>query len=620
MRRPLGSALPVAVLLLAAAAGADEGIHIKAHRPTSFMWTTQDAMGYRWDVSSNGTISDGTNDAYDGGLQLQVQGATFPSFSAGRLSKQRLEVEIGPWRHAGLAISRRIFVNVKGGYCRWIDLFENPTTSPVNVTVRYYSNMGEGTQRVHTSSGKAHLAKGDWGAVTAGASPSSSRPATVHVFASKGAKFMPRFQYSSGSDNLYYHARLTVPARKAVALCLFEAQRRPYDAAVKFLKEFKHSAELKRVPRPLRKILLNMGSQGLQVGAVEVIRTEEADLVVLRTGDEIRGTLTNPDYALATEFGEMKFPARRVIALAALPGAGQQTFIILADGQVVAGRLTSGPVKVTLAGGSPLEVPASSIVQAAYRICPDKPEEITPARAMVELRSGPRLGFEHAGRRFAFLTPHGRIQLTGEHLRAIEMDTPAGGLHRAIFRNRSVLAGLLAEEQISLKLKLTPAVELSRQRVKRLILSARPAGHDHLAALTCRNADVLYGNFADAAWTVRSKFGDVKVAPGDIAHAEFSEDSLGQVTVTLRTGTKIGGKLAAEYVGFKIDPGPELKIHVGHVRSAEGAPPPRKPVPPAKKPAPPPKISAPAAGKDRLMLVKPKIIIQREHEERGFPR
>ncbi len=571
MRHRLALTLTVALTVAAAtpaAAAADKRIHIQGSRTTSFMWTRQDAKGFRWDISSNGTISDGTNDAYDGGMQLQIQGNSFPGVSTGKLSKDGAEVEIGPWSSAGLQVYRRIFINFQAGYCRWIDIYENPSASEVSVSVRYYYNMGDSTQMIRSSAGKPAMAKGDWGVVTGG-STGSSRPAIVHVFGSKGAKYLPRFQYSMGNDNLYYHVAVKVPPKKAVALCFFEAQRRPWSSAGKFLASFQPHKELRLVPGALRKILLNMGPPALQVGVVEITRDDEADLVVLRNGDEYRGALANAEYALATEFGDMTFPADRVVALSSISAEKADAFIVLTDGQVVAGKLTSGPLTVRLAGGSELPVPVKSIVQAAYRVSPAKPEEIAPASAMLVLRSGPRLAFAGV-KAFDFLTPHGAVSIPIDSLRAIEMDTPGGGLHRAIFRNKSVLAGLLPAEKLAMKLELGPSIELSRPRIKRLALVGADVAHEGLTRLTLRNADALYGRFADVSWTVRSRFGDVKVPPAEIAEATFSDDSLGAVKLVLRSGTRIGGKLAGDYVRFAIQPGPELKIHVGHLMSAKG--------------------------------------------------
>ncbi len=580
-RIPWVTAAALVAALASAGLAEQEGIHIPPGRKASFMWTLTDNHGFRWDIDGQGNISDGTSDAYDGGMQLRVSGSTFSRVNSGRMNKEGNEVEIGPWRRGGVSISRRIFINKKAGYCRWIDIFENTQKSDATVAVQYYFNMGNSTQRTHTTSGKTALTANDWGIITAGSSSSSSRPAVAHVFATATAAIKPTFQFNSGNDNLFYNISLKVPAGKAVALCFFEAQRRPFEQCVKFLDEFKPHRELRLVPSPLRRIIVNMTGSSLTLGDIELTRNEEADLLILRNGDEMRGTITNPEYALTTEFGAVTIPQADVIGLTGRATDSNKVQLILTNGQIVAGELAGGPIVFRLAGGTELKIPARGIRQASYRVSPVKPEQLDTTDSMVVLRTGTRLAFDEAGMTVAFSTAHGRMTLSPADLRSIELDTPAGGLHRAVFRNGSALAGLLTDEEVALELKLGLTLKVPRQRVLRLHFANADAPRGQLAALTLRNTNLLYGRLTDAKWTLRKKLGDVEVACDDIASVRFLPGSVGQVSLELRDGTKMGGRLAEEYVGFKIEPGPKMRLFVGQIDSFTGSGAPAKPKPSA---------------------------------------
>jgi len=543
------------------------GIHLTAGRTTSFVWVKTDTYGYRWDVSSNGSVSEGTNDAYDGAMQLSVNGTSLPGFSTGRLSPDGMEVEIGPWQRGDVSVSRRIFVNTKAGYCRWIDIFENQTSSVVPLSLKYYSNMGASTNRTYTSSGQAQLSEHDWGIVTAGSSTRSLRPAVAHIFASPRAKVSPSFQFSTGSDNLYYHVGLDVPARKAVALCYFEVQRRPFEAAVEFLKAFDHGRELKLVPAPLRRILVNMTGASMLLGSVELRRSDEFDLILLRNGDEIRGRITTDGYALRTEFGKFELPASDVLGLVSRSSEKNLVKVALVNGEVVAGELLGGPLEVRLPGGTALKIPPTGMTQAAYGVSDEKPEEIRATGSMIVLRRGERLAFDDADVSFRFRTLHGTVALSAADLRSIEMDTPAGGLHQAVFRNGSTLAGLLEAEQLPLRLELGPSISVPGWQVRRILLATERSESKDLAEMSLRNQDLLRGRCTDETWTVESGFGEVAVDPRDVREAKFTGGALGHVQVTLRNGTKIGGRLSADHVGFAIVPGPALKVFVGRIES-----------------------------------------------------
>ena len=610
---------PVMALLFVAGVAAtaqarDDRIHLTGSS-TRFTWTQTDGHGYRWDISGNGTISDGTNDAYDGGMQLQVTisgpsssgSSSFTSFSTGKRSKDGMEVEIGPWRYRNVNTYRRIFVNRKAGYCRWIDMFENTQSSAVSLSLRYYFNMGASSQRTYTTSGGTNVGAKDWGIVTSGSSSSSSRPAVAHIFATRSARVKPRFQFSRGSDNLYYYVTLKIPAKKTVALCFFEAQRRPYESCTKFLKEFKPEKELRLVPAALRRLIVNMGGASLLVGDIELERHEKSDLMILRNGDASKGTIANTSFSLRASFGEVKIPAAQLIGLVS-HSADAKVQMVLTGGQVVAGELTSGPIvfKLKLAGGTELKIPPSGLRQVAYRVSPEKPEEVVAKQSLVMLRSGPRLAFDDAEIELPFLTAHGQLKLSPGDLRFLEMDSPSGGLHRAVFRNGSTLAGLLTVEEISLDLALGLPLKTPRQRVARFYFANTPVGREALVTLKLRNSDVLYGRFGEKEWSVNNRFGDVKVATSAIASCEFSGASLGQVKLTLRSGTKLGGKLQGDYVKFKIDPGPMVKVFAGHIASAAGGEAPEKPATPTTT-APAPAAATEVGDKSEIGALQKRL-------------
>ena len=293
----------VAVLVvLVPGAWAAEGVHIKGKGATSLPWRLTDGAGYAWDIYTNGRIQDGTNDAYDGGMGLQVDGSEFVWSQTAKLHQNGREIELGPWDRGSLKVWRRIYVDPKLGYCRWIDLFENTSAGERTVNVRYQSNMGESTQMIATTTGQPNLTPKDWGVVTGGTS-SSSRPAIAHVFATAVCKFKPTFTWNTGSDDLAYHVSLKIPAKRMVALCLIEAQRRPFAEAKKFLQAFKPETELKKIPPVLRRMIVNMGGSLLTLGQLELPRNEDHDLIVGKNENELLGTLQNRRYVVETFFG-----------------------------------------------------------------------------------------------------------------------------------------------------------------------------------------------------------------------------------------------------------------------------------------------------------------------------
>jgi len=563
-------AFPAAVLAvmlhIGFAQAADKSLHISAGRAVSSSWTVTDSAGFRWDIYLNyGQVNDGTNDAYDGGMQLQISGSTMSVSQQGRLSKSGDEVEIGPWRRGSVNVYRRIYVDKQVGYCRWIDVFENTSTSAQTLNLRYYSNMGSSTQTTFTTSGQTNLTEKDWGIVTA--SSGGSRPAIVHIFATRNAKIRPSFQFRRGDDNLYYNHSLKIPPRKTVALCFIEAQRRPLSAAQKFLEEFKVERELKKVPAPLRRIILNMGGAMLSLGSLELPRHEKHDLLVQRGGNELLGTIQNTEYVIDTLQGKMTLPAARVVGLHAPVGAGDRIKLGLADGQVMVGKLASGAIKLRLVNGNMMSLTVDMIDTAAYRVSPQRPEEIAFRRPMIVLRNGQQLFFKQTDVDWGFHTQYGRIVLKPENLNSLILDTPDGGLHRAVFSNGSVLSGLLVQENMNLALDLGPKLGIKRYLVRKFGLPTPPYSGPEPGELQLRNEDTLSGRIADKVVNIKTADNDlVSVKADDIAAVTVPDGaSLGVLRIKLHNGTTVDGTLAGKTIAFQITPGPRLDVYVGHI-------------------------------------------------------
>src|SRR5262249_26116763 len=110
-----------------------------------------DGTGYRWDIQGDGEISDGPNDAYDGGRGL----SGFPFFSSAGTEDGGREVVIGPAGFSGASVTRKIYVPADQGFARFLEIVTNPGTTPLTVNVPLLTNLGsDGFESfVRTSSG-----------------------------------------------------------------------------------------------------------------------------------------------------------------------------------------------------------------------------------------------------------------------------------------------------------------------------------------------------------------------------------------------------------------------------------------------------------------------------------
>lgn len=107
--------------------------------PLSTSLTDRD--GFFWDIQQNGSINNGTIDAYDGGLTL----SGFPNFVGGQTEDNDREIVIGSSaNNEGLEISRKIYVPDNQSWARFLEIVTNVSDAPINHTVDIETNFGSG--------------------------------------------------------------------------------------------------------------------------------------------------------------------------------------------------------------------------------------------------------------------------------------------------------------------------------------------------------------------------------------------------------------------------------------------------------------------------------------------
>jgi hypothetical protein len=195
-------------------------------RPASPLPTTlNDLNNFIWDIQQNGSILNGTIDAYDGGMVLTVAASPFPNFPEGSLFNNGREVRIGLFEAGGVSVSRRIFVPDDQAFARYLEVLSNPTNADIVVEVHINTNLGSdsATVIVTTSDGDTAFETTDTWIVTDDASDGGSDPSLAHVIAGPGALIAPS-AVSTPTGTLEYSYDVTVPANGRAIVMHFASQ------------------------------------------------------------------------------------------------------------------------------------------------------------------------------------------------------------------------------------------------------------------------------------------------------------------------------------------------------------------------------------------------------------
>ena len=195
------------------------GIHLARNRQVPLQpQQLTDGGGFRWDIYQNCNIQTGTNNAYSGGLNPQINNNGFGSNGQAFASKDNDEFEIGPYNVSNVTYSRRVKVYKDAALARWIDIFENPSNAEITVNFAVYSSFCWQVASTKYSSGKNTFGEDDWALIT-NVQGNPGVPSLLHIVCDKKSKVRPSIQVQG--NTLWVRYTFRIPANGSAALCYF---------------------------------------------------------------------------------------------------------------------------------------------------------------------------------------------------------------------------------------------------------------------------------------------------------------------------------------------------------------------------------------------------------------
>lgn len=287
--------------------------------------TLTDGEEFRWDVQRNGHISDGSNDAYDGGLRLR----DFPETDVAETEDNGREIVFAAAGINGLEVQRKVYVPEDQGWARYLEVFTNPTDSALTYTVGLDSDFGSNgsTRVVKTSDGNQNFNRDDTWIVTDDHSDGGGDPTLLHVVAGQYGEVRPADAYLHG-DSMGIRYDLTLQPGETQIVMHFAAQNADQRTAL-------NKADA----------LAN-----LELGATEGLTAEERGQIVTFDVETIIEGSPGPDALIGDE------GRNRILGLAgddSLEGRSGNDFL---DGGDDRDQIDGGAGRDTIVGGSGSDV------------------------------------------------------------------------------------------------------------------------------------------------------------------------------------------------------------------------------------------------------------------------
>ena len=579
--------LTLALLPAAWAPAQNRGLARPQGQQVQLPYVMRDNFNVQWDVQMDGSIGDGGNDLYDGGGRLTIAGQQYNSPQPQAMFDPKSnEVTLGNQSIGGLTVHRRIAVNAEQGWCRFTEVLENGGAAPVRASVLVNFDMGGGVQQQQpVNSGKK--------AQVIGCAIFDGQRGIGMLGGGEGGKVPCNYNPQLNTDQVNLNYEVEVPARQAVCLVHFQAMRPTLNDAATWVGSAKEKDLLGDMPKEIRRSIVNFRRAGESaIADIDLPRQPLMDVIQLRSGDQLRGTLKDASFKLQTFHGVVQVPADTVIGMITVGAYRPMQLLVTVEGEVIGGALLSDGLSIQLAAGQTMVVPLASISKVGCRKRPTEQEELKIDKPMAYLRDGQRIAVELPDESFVTATTlFGPVQLKPEWIQSIHFSGDEQTAHVVKLKDGSRFAAVVSGPDIELKLRgagsaAAPAtresssasesaggVKFPLASIARLQFA--PPDTDAKDAepptLTLKNGDALVGVIGGAL-ELETAFDVIKLNGSEIRtlkHVEAPENggfaSPVEVTATLWDGLTISGRVKGDSLQLQLQSGKPVAIAIALV-------------------------------------------------------
>lgn len=566
MPRLLSIASIVVLLVHSSAIAAPRVRPVPAAGMVNLPYNANDGVGNQWMIYQGGWMQQrGNQPVYSQSAMLTINGAQIQNnTNQAKIDEKTGEIVFENMNSnvPGVTITRRIFVDAREGYLRYIDIFHNTAQQEQSLAYMLQSNLNYGVTSANyitEPGGKARQL--GWAAAT------PAGRGAVEMFAGKGAKIIPTLNWQNGSNFIQANLQLAIPAGKDVALMHLHATTPTPEAGAQTMLALRESKILANVPAEVRRAIVNFNAGSAFLGDREVLRGDVLDVVELRGGDQLKGTIKEASLKLATFYGEINLPSDKVLGLLNVGQFRPRQLVVSSDGEVFGGRLSKDTIELELSSGQTTQVPLSQILRIGWRKHPNESDDpmATPEKPMLALRSGDRIAVDMPVQPIDVATRYGLLKLQPQSVAAIAYASEDVGVHQIFLTDGSRFAGLVNGEQFQFKLAGGAggqAVSLPASSLSRLQIAKGDSDPEDTApTMVLSNDDLLVGALVGEL-KLDTAFDTISLNAPEIKSLTRAKDGGTDVQIELWDQSRVSGNLQAQELACALASGITIKVPV----------------------------------------------------------
>lgn len=424
----------------------------------------RDSLDFVWNVNKDGSIVQGIanvfytdrRNGYLGGVGLYVGGARFGDVESGTrfVRETGIEVVIGPHPVAGVTVTRKVFAGYDEGHIQYLDIIENRSTSPVTVDVQLRSEASGAYVPVWESPNALVVAYGNGVLTHVHTGPGAQHAADVRV---EGRLYTATW------------TSVSIQPQSRVVFTHFVAQRGGREEALQLAQVFDVAAATVWAAASDLASIVNFdpATLGARTG-FSILRGDENDVIRLKSGDRLTGTILNESIRIQTSYALLEFPTEEIATLVFEGGANNIERVVVLNGDVFSGFIIDPIINFRLAAGPSVNIRKEKIGQAGFRIRPTELDEY-PVQHEVVLTNGDRFSGRVLNDELTIEAAFGALTVDLPSIARIVFVSERGVVTEVTLNNGDKVSGFLRDEDIIIDLDFGAQVAVFQDRVERII-------------------------------------------------------------------------------------------------------------------------------------------------------
>jgi hypothetical protein len=456
----------------------------------------RDSLGFEWDFNPVGAVNDGSNDAFDTGLVLKVNGHDFRANKQWMTPEGKEYVLVG--KQGVIKTTRRVRLLAKRGAARYVEIFENTGEQALTVKARVYTRLGNSCRSVLTSEGQPFPPGGSPAEKVIGllCISSGNRPSIMFIVGDSKGEVRPTVQINSRRYvNVDYNFSLE-PGQE-VALLHLVSQRRGVNTAEvgEMFEPFyrRHPRDMEVGPELRRKVVNFGGSGGLieltragsalqpMLGMLEAMGAERLrrDVLMLREETSMNGRARCEQMSVRTRFGELEIDPAQIGALVGNRPHSRKNILYLRNGEVLVGNVAADGLTFELGSGLTMELTPGDVDLLVTRPGAAGGRAPEDARGYLTTRGGTRLALAGEGDpTIHATTPWGMLELGLDQIHTLTHVREPQPFYRLVLRDGSSVPAIPAGEKLSFQTVRMGEVRIAPVALARITHVSAPVGED----------------------------------------------------------------------------------------------------------------------------------------------